>query len=193
MNPGDTIPNSEWVARAVIFPTHLPQQQLSPEALFDFRGLDPEKDAQFFADWAHAYAVSVSCLHAGEDKVHKDGLELARQQNENRPLPESPESAKFGHMRAYLGFYRFLAGAVAPLDNHEQIETIFWPEGTFDNHANYIVRLAECVNRRDRTKRRTRITGLLWRALSGPVRYLHSDDTPHANYFNEVPLDALPA
>ncbi|MGO8425175.1 hypothetical protein ACC807_33540 [Rhizobium ruizarguesonis] len=192
MNLGEIVPDDEPVARAVIYPTHLPAKQLSDESLLDFRG---DNDPIALGEWGFAYSLSVTCLslHAS-DEVHRGGLLLADNQNEARPLPMKEESAAYGHQRSYLGYYEFKTACATPSpDGKDQTVTIFWPdEPHFPAHANCCIRISADTVKRDRVNRRIRVIGLIWRALRGPTRYLYDVGQPFADVLNELPLEPMP-
>lgn len=192
MKRGDPVPSAEQLARSVILPTHLPQNRLSDEHLLNFQS---EKAEDIAKDWGATYVLSVTCRSlASDEKVHEEGVKLASEQNEKRPLEEKDASTDFGHKRHYMGFYSFTPTCLAEnLQSSEAFEVLFWPEGEFKAHANACMRFSKDVEKRKRSVRRTALIGLLWRKLNGPTRFVHNDTNPHHDFLNKIVLEDLPA
>lgn len=192
MQKGDCIDAAEIVARAVIFPTHLPAMQLSQESLLTF---DAEDDPAAFGGWGHIYTLSVTRLcEVSQDEAHEIGIKLADTQNNHRPLKVSEETKPFGSRRSYLGYYSFSANDVQPSDdNLDELVNLYWPEDDAPHHVNCCIRISGEVTSRNKKERRVRYIGLLWRAICGPVRYLHDGSDTIGKYVNNVPLEPRPS
>ncbi len=192
MEPGDVIGGDQLVARSVIYPTHLPQAQLSAEALINIQKID-DPEGPLKGDWAHVYGFSVTCLGlCDQNTAHQQGIDLAEEQNAVRPLPETDDLAPIGNRRAYLGFYRFSLDHTVSADGEDEVLAVFWPEGKYSYHGNVLHRVSEALPRKERTKRRVSIQVKIWRSLQGPVRVLY-DTHPFAEALAKIPLPDMPA
>ncbi|PYB71254.1 hypothetical protein [Rhizobium wuzhouense] len=191
MEPGDVIPGDQPVARSIIFPTHLPQAQLSEEALINFQKVE-EVDERLLGGWAHVYGFSVTCLGLCDmETAHQQGIDLADEQNRSRPLPERDDLAFIGNKRAYLGYYTFSLSHSTSEDGEDDVLALFWPEGKYEHHGNVLHRVSGELPRKERTSRRVKIQGRIWRSLQGPERYAYQDH-PHAAAIAEIPLPEMP-